>query len=162
MNRLTELADPYLRKSHLVTDRGVARTQLFYAQTGKILKKYLPRVAATIGTTLSERICLRREQKFESIDFVISKCQKSSAEITQYAQLAGPGVGCVCVCGGGGGGGMCASQYFETYPIHIPGLWKNKPIHILDRPKCWPIHILPSQRLPFDFYTHLLLVIRQI
>ena len=75
MNRLTELADPYLRKSHLVTERGVARTQLFYAQTGKILKKYLPRVAATIGTTLSERICFRREQKFESIDFVISKCR---------------------------------------------------------------------------------------
>ena len=42
----------------------------------------------------------------------------------------------------------CASHYFETYPIHIPGLWKNK---------CWPIHILP-----FDFCTHLLLVVRQI
>ena len=35
-----------------------------------------------------------------------------------------------------------ASQYFKTYPIHIPGLWKNGPIHILDHSKCWPIHIL--------------------
>ena len=33
---------------------------------------------------------------------------------------------------------------------------KNGPIHILDRPKCSPIHILP-----FDFYTHLLLVVRR-
>ena len=31
---------------------------------------------------------------------------------------------------------------------------KNGPIHILDRPKCWPIYILP-----FDLYTHLLLVV---
>ena len=38
----------------------------------------------------------------------------------------------------------------------ITGLWKNGPIHIFDRPKCWPIHILS-----FDFYTHLLLVVRQ-
>ena len=46
---------------------------------------------------------------------------------------------CVCVGGGGGGGGgregvkgkgnfgvivvqVCESQYFETYPFHIPGL----------------------------------------
>ena len=47
-------------------------------------------------------------------------------------------------------GGM-ASQYFKTYHIHIPGLWKNGPIHILDHPKCWHIHILL-----FDFCTHLL------
>ena len=40
----------------------------------------------------------------------------------------------------------CASQYFKTYPIHIPGLWKHGPIDILDRLKCWPIHILS-----FDF-----------
>ena len=68
---------------------------------------------------------------------------------------------------GVGGVTWGASQYFETYPIHIPGLWKKKkkkkkkkkngPIYILDRPKCWPIHILP-----FDFYTILLLVVRQI
>ena len=51
----------------------------------------------------------------------------------------------------------CASQYFETSPIHISGLWKNGPIHILDCPKCWPIHILP-----FDFFTHLLLAVRQL
>ena len=45
---------------------------------------------------------------------------------------------------GGGGQGLlrgnfgmgCASQYFKTYPIHIPGLRKNGPIHILDHPKC--------------------------
>ena len=34
---------------------------------------------------------------------------------------------------------------------------RNGPIHILDRLKCWPCHILP-----FDFCTHLLLVVRQI
>ena len=44
--------------------------------------------------------------------------------------------------------------YSYTWPFD---LWKNGPIHILDRPKCWPIHILP-----FDFYTHLLLVVRQL
>ena len=68
------------------------------------------------------------------------------------------------ICSGVGGWGVtwgsiwygCVSQYFETYPIHIPGLWKNRLIHILDRPKCWPIHILSC-----DFYTHLLLVVRQ-
>ena len=40
--------------------------------------------------------------------------------------------------GGGGGvrGVRGASQYFKTYPIHIPGLRKNGPIHILDHPKC--------------------------
>ena len=38
--------------------------------------------------------------------------------------------------GGGGGGYGCASQYFKTYPIHIPGLRKNGSIHILDHPKC--------------------------
>ena len=43
----------------------------------------------------------------------------------------------------------CASQYFETYFIRIPGLWKTDPFHILDSLKCWPIHILPV-----DFYTH--------
>ena len=47
---------------------------------------------------------------------------------------------CVCGDGWGGGGGMVweggglgdnfiilvrASQYFKTYPIHIPGLWKK-------------------------------------
>ena len=57
----------------------------------------------------------------------------------------------VCVCVWGVGGGVlfwfgCASQYFKTYPIPVPSLWKNWPIHILDHPKCWPIHILP-----FDF-----------
>ena len=72
---------------------------------------------------------------------------------------------------GGGGGGCewggargvitwgwlwygCTTQNFETYPIHTPGIWKNWPIHILDRPKCWPSHILP-----FDFISHLLLVV---
>ena len=49
--------------------------------------------------------------------------------------------------GVGGNRGDCgASQYFKTYPIHIPGLWKRWPIDILDRLKCWPIHILS-----FDF-----------
>ena len=41
---------------------------------------------------------------------------------------------------------LCASQYFETYLIHISGLWKNGPIHILNRPKWLHIHILS-----FDF-----------
>ena len=62
-------------------------------------------------------------------------------------ELGGWGRG---VGGGGGGQGWlwyeCASQYFKTYPIHIPGLWKHGPIDILDRLKCWPIHILS-----FDF-----------
>ena len=67
----------------------------------------------------------------------------------------------------GGWGGGCnlgvilvrASQYFKTYPIHIPGLRKNGPIHILDHPKCWPIHILPFDFLyPFfaGYYTNIL------
>ena len=51
--------------------------------------------------------------------------------------------------GGGGGGegniGVIMVRVCESV------------FHILDRPKCWPIHILL-----FDFYTHLLLVIRQI
>ena len=50
-------------------------------------------------------------------------------------------------------------QYFKTYPIHIPGLWKNGPIHILDHPKCWPIHILPFDLLyPFfaGYYTNII------
>ena len=64
---------------------------------------------------------------------------------------------------GGGGWGLVTCGVivvwvrvpeFEIYPIHIPGLLKNRPIHILDRPKCWPIHILP-----LIFYTHLLLVV---
>ena len=71
--------------------------------------------------------------------------------------------------GGGGVGGVwgggefwygCASQYFKTYPIHIPGLRKNGPIHILDHPKCWPIHILPFDFLyPFfaGYYTNIIL-----
>ena len=53
----------------------------------------------------------------------------------------------------------CASQYFKTYPIHIPGLRKNGPIHILDHPKCWPIHILPFDFLyPFfaGYYTNII------
>ena len=44
------------------------------------------------------------------------------------------------LAGGGGGGGVtqgqfwyrCASQYFETNPNHISGLWKKQLIHILD------------------------------
>ena len=52
---------------------------------------------------------------------------------------------------GRGGGGVIlygwARQYFETYPIQIPGLWKKWTIHILDHPKCWPIHVLL-----FDFF----------
>ena len=65
--------------------------------------------------------------------------------------------------GGRGGGNLMViavrvcKSVLQTYPIHILGLWKNGPIHILDRLKCWPIYILP-----FDFYTHLLLVVRQI
>ena len=78
---------------------------------------------------------------------------------------------CVLTTRGAGGGGCewggargvitwgwlwygCTTQNFETYPIHTPGIWKNWPIHILDRPKCWPSHILP-----FDFISHLLLVV---
>ena len=41
--------------------------------------------------------------------------------------------------GAGGSGGSnlgvilgYASQYFKTYPIHIPSLWKKGPIHILN------------------------------
>ena len=45
----------------------------------------------------------------------------------------------------------CGSQYFKTYPIHIPGLWKNGHIHIHDHPKCWPIHILPFDFVPIFF-----------
>ena len=49
--------------------------------------------------------------------------------------------------GNGGNRSRCASRYFETYPIPIPGFWKKTgPIHILECPKYWPIHILP-----FDF-----------
>ena len=81
----------------------------------------------------------------------------------------------VCVCGGGGGGWgvgggggggatvcltgvIVACQYFETYPINIPCLCKNRPIHILGRPKCLPTFIY----YPVIFYIHLLLVVRQI
>ena len=45
---------------------------------------------------------------------------------------------------------------FRNLPHSYTWSLKNRPIHILDRRKCCPIHILP-----FDFYTHLLLVVRQ-
>ena len=70
------------------------------------------------------------------------------------SQILNSGVGeRGCREGGGGGGWLwyeCASQYFKTYPIHIPGLWKHGPIDILDHLKCWPIHILSFEFLyPF-------------
>ena len=51
----------------------------------------------------------------------------------------------------------CASQYFETYPIHLCGLWKRDPFMYL---------IVQNVDLfiicPLIFCTHLLLVVRQI
>ena len=67
--------------------------------------------------------------------------------------------------GGVGGGGWGGRQLWygranisKPVPfIYLAFEKKPGPIHILDHPKCWPIHILS-----FDFYTHLLLVVRQI
>ena len=65
------------------------------------------------------------------------------------------------ISGGWGGGNLriiLVRMCDKTYPIHIPGLWKNGPIHILDHPKCWPIHILPFDFLyPFfaGYYTNI-------
>ena len=57
--------------------------------------------------------------------------------------------------------GKCGTDMQASISKPAPFIYltfeKNGPIHVLDRLKCWPIHILP-----FGFYTHLLLVVRQI
>ena len=63
---------------------------------------------------------------------------------------------------GGGGAGVNVVWVCEPVFRNLPHsyawpLKKRTHSYILDRPKFWPIHILP-----FDFYTHLLLVVRQI